>query len=198
LLENLKSKNRFASAFLKYCKYFTVFALSWFLIHQIFIISDGLTDETEKSDFIVIFGNKVNTDGTLSDRLTARMKKGLSLYKDSLANKIFVSGGVGKEDFPEATKMAEFLVNNGVSSKNIIIDNAGNNTRLTAVNFYKLEGSNSSVILVSQFYHITRAKLAFSNAGISDAQGAAPDYFEMRDFYSLFREFFGYYKYLIF
>jgi uncharacterized SAM-binding protein YcdF (DUF218 family) len=52
------------------------------------------------------------------------------------------------------------------------------------------------VIVVSQFYHISRSKLAFRKAGIESVGGAHSKFYELRDVYSLFREFFGYYKYL--
>ena len=31
--------------------------LSWFLIHELCIVIDGLSDETGKSDILVVFGN---------------------------------------------------------------------------------------------------------------------------------------------
>ncbi|MCL5247653.1 YdcF family protein [Cellulophaga sp. 20_2_10] len=169
----------------------------WFIIHQIIIITDGLISKPNKSEYAVILGNKINNDGTLSKRLKARVLKGLELYNDSLVKKIVVSGGLGKEGFYEAQKMAEFLVENGVKKQNIIIDDYGNNSWLTAMNFKKLKPNSKSVIIVTQFYHITRCKLAFRKLGIKNISAVSPNYFEIRDFYSLFREFFGYYKYLI-
>ena len=170
----------------------------WFIIHQIVIITDGLTSKPNKSEYAVILGNKVNSDGTLSDRLKSRVLKGLDLYNDSLVKKILVSGGLGKEGFYEAQKMADFLVANGVEKQDVIIDDYGNNSWLTAMNFKKLESNSKSVVIVTQFYHITRCKLAFRKLGIENVSAVSPNYFELRDFYSLFREFFGYYKYLIF
>lgn len=93
--------------------------------------------------------------------------------------------------------MADFLIENGVEKRNIIIDNSGNNSWATAINFKESEPNAKSVIIVTQFYHITRYKLAFRKLGIKNISVVSPNYFETRDFYSLFREFFGYYKYLI-
>ena len=168
----------------------------WFLIHEIVITVDGLAATPKKSEFAVILGNKVNSDGTLSNRLKARVLKGADLYNNTLVEKIVVSGGLGSEGFYEAEKMAETLIKNGVSKEDIIIDNYGNNSWLTAKNFKKLEPNSKSIIIVTQFYHITRCKLAFKKLGIKNVSAVAPNYFELRDFYSLFREFFGYYKYL--
>ncbi len=168
----------------------------WFFIHQFSIIYDGLTDEEEKTEVLVILGNKVNRDGSLSLRLKARLDKGLALYDQGIAPIIFVSGGLGKEGHLEGAKMAEYLIQNGVEEAVVKVDNQGNTTQLTAINFKKQFPEVRKVIIVSQFYHISRTKLAFRKQGFNAVYGAHCDYFEWRDCYSLFREFFGYYKYL--
>jgi vancomycin permeability regulator SanA len=182
----------------KRLKYIILVSLDWFAIHKTLIIIDGLNDELEPCQVAVIFGNKVNVDGSLSDRLKARVDKGLELYQAGIVQKLFVSGGLGSEGQNEGDKMAEYLITQGVHSKHIKIDNKGNNSGLTAVNFKKEYPKIEKVILVSQYYHISRAKLAFRKSGISLPQGAHCEYFEFRDFYSLFREFFGFYKYWLF
>ncbi|MTI68384.1 MAG: YdcF family protein, partial [Firmicutes bacterium] len=45
--------------------------------------------------------------------------------------------------------------------------------------------------------HITRTKLAFEKVGIDKVYTAHAKIFEIRDLYSLTREFFAYYKYLV-
>ncbi|WP_421753735.1 hypothetical protein [Croceimicrobium sp.] len=87
---------------MKKLKIILLLLVAWFLIHELFIISDGLLSQPAQSDYAVVFGNKVNPDGSLSERLEARMRKALELYNDSLVAKIFVSGGLGKEGHYEA------------------------------------------------------------------------------------------------
>lgn len=170
---------------------------TWFLIHEIAIIIDGLNDEEATSGIVIVFGNKIEEDGTLSKRLKARLDKALELYQANKSINIFVSGGLGKEGFLEGDKMADYLIQNEVPKNQIIIDNKGNNSMLTAQNFCKLYPKISTVTIVSQFYHISRAKLAFNKLGVSKVEGVHCDYYEARDIYSLFREFFGFYKYLL-
>jgi len=167
------------------------------VIQEIAIIIDGLVDEPTKSEFAVIFGNTVNEDGSLSERLTARLEKGIDLYKNDMVEKVVVSGGLGKEGYYEATEMQKYLLLKGIPKQDILVDNAGNNTWLTAQNFKKKYPDTASIIVVSQFYHIKRAKLAFYKSGYKKITGVHADYYELRDAYSLFREFFGYYKYLL-
>ncbi len=182
----------------KKLKLICIFIISWFLIHEIAIITDGLNDEISQSNFVVILGNKVNKDGTLSDRLKSRLDKGLELYNDSIVKNIYVTGGLGEEGFYEGTKMAEYLLSQGVSSSHIYSDNKGNNTKLSAGNFINDHPKSVSVIVVTQFYHITRTKLAFRKIGIEKVYAAHSNFYEWRDIYSLIREFFAYYKYLLF
>ena len=170
-----------------------------FIIHEIVIISDGLIDDNNiKANVGVILGSKVNTDGSLSSRLKARLDRGIKLYSDSLVNELYVSGGLGKEGLYEGTVMADYLVSNGVPRNSIKVDNKGVNTRNTALNFKKDYPSESEVVIVSQYFHITRCKLAFRQVGIENVKGVHCDYFELRDPYSAFREFFGFYKYMIY
>lgn len=172
--------------------------LLWFVLHQLFSIVDGLNDENEKVDIAVVYGNTVHKDGTLSERLKARLERGIKLYNDSLTDFLFVSGGLGKEGHYEGDKMLAYLLKRGIPKGKIFVDNNGNNTKSTTLNFIEKFGKNKSLTVVSQFYHISRAKLAFRNYGFKEVYGAHCNYFEFRDFYSCIREFFGYYKYLIF
>lgn len=178
-------------------KIITFFLVTWFTIHELVIIIDGLVDEIQTTEVAVIFGNTVNVDGSLSPRLKARLDKGIELYYSKKVSKLFVSGGLGKEGHFEGTKMSEYLRSKNIPKCLIFVDNHGNNTRMTALNFKKRFSKSESVTLVSQYHHITRAKLAFRQVGVTNVQGTHCEYFEFRDFYSCFREFFGYYSYII-
>lgn len=184
-------------AFFKWSKRIAKLFLLWFLFHEAVIIFDGISSKTEKCEYGIVFGNTVNKDGTPSKRLQARLDKAIELYNQKRVDKLFVSGGFGKEGYCEGDKMAEYLQENGVPPDDISIDNKGNNSRLTALHFTQHHPSAESVVIISQFYHISRSKLALKQVGITTVYGESPNYYEGRDLYSLFREFFGYYKYLL-
>ncbi|BDD12974.1 hypothetical protein FUAX_54060 (plasmid) [Fulvitalea axinellae] len=183
---------------MKTLKYIHLILFVWILAHLTYTAVDGLTGTPPPSDFAVVFGNTVNPDGSLSPRLKARVDKSLELYEKRLVKKIFVSGGIGKEGHPEGTRMAEYLRKKGIPPQDILTDDKGNNTRLTAQNFVETQGKKSSVIVVSQYYHLTRAKLAFAQEGLTKVSSVSADYHEKRDAVSLLREFLAYYKYLLF
>lgn len=181
--------------FLKCFKITGFLFLLWFVIHSLYITINGLSDDGKKADLVVILGNKVNEDGALSERLKKRLESGVSLYRQHRVKKILVSGGLGKEGFYEGDKMREYLVSKGIPDSLIIVDNKGNNTRATVENTMKLKqrlGFNS-LIIVSQYFHVTRTKKLFKDKGFQNVSSVSPLYFECRDVYSILREFPAYY-----
>lgn len=60
------------------------FPIIWFILHSAYIIFDGFNDNNLKADIAVVLGNKVNTDGTLSERLKARLDESIHLYNNKL------------------------------------------------------------------------------------------------------------------
>ncbi|WP_326984105.1 YdcF family protein [Chryseobacterium sp. MYb264] len=181
--------------FIKIVKIIFCGLLLWFVIHSTYITIDGLSDEGKKADIAVILGNKVNEDGTLSTRLEKRLESGLELYKNHRVKKILVSGGLGKEGFYEGDKMKEFLVSKGVPNSLIMVDNFGNNTRATVENTMQLKKKLQfkSLIVISQYFHVTRTKKLFEDKGFLEVSSASPKYFEWRDLYAILREFPAYY-----
>ncbi len=104
----------------------------WVIGHMAVIVADGLADELEASDLAVVFGNKVNEDGTPSPRLKARLDRAHELYRARTVPLLLVSGGLGREGFDEAKVMADYLAGRGMPREHILVDSAGNNSYLTA------------------------------------------------------------------
>lgn len=177
-----------------------ILSIIWFMIHIVVITVDGLTDELGYVDVAVVLGNKIEENGEPSNRLKSRLDKAIELYEKKFFDYILVSGGVGKEGFDEAVVMKEYLVNEGIAEELIFVDSKGNNTMLTAENVKVMmdDYEFDSVMIITQFYHISRCKLAFSKVGFEEAYSAHSQYYEIRDIYSIIREFAGYYKYRIY
>ncbi len=173
--------------------------LVWFMAHTLIITFHGLKDNTSITDVAVVLGNKVEKDGAPSDRLKSRLDKAIELYEKGYFDYIIVSGGIGQEGFDEAEVMKKYLMDEGISSEYIILDQQGYNSYMTAKNTKTIMNKMDfhSVTIISQFFHISRTELAFKKVGIEDIYSAHADYFELRDIYSLAREFPAYYKYLL-
>lgn len=179
-------------------KYTVIIAALFFLGHVCYTVYDAFKKVDHPADVIMILGSKVNEDGSLSPRLKARLDKGIELYNAGMGKYIMATGGYGKEKQYEGSVMAEYLRQNGVPAELIITDNDGHNTAASVNNLLKdKEALNiASVIVVSQYFHISRTKMLLHKAGFSDVQGSAADFFEIRDLYSIPREFIAFYAYL--
>jgi vancomycin permeability regulator SanA len=167
----------------------------WIILHSIFIIIDGLYDRNRKADVAVVMGNKVNENGALSPRLEARLNCAYDVFKEGRVKAILVSGGFGDEGSYEAEVMKTFLVTKGVPDSVIFVDNMGFNTQASAKNAIQPAWQQGwkSIMVVSQYFHITRAKMFFRKEGFEQVDGVGARYFELRDFYAVFREFWAFY-----
>lgn len=157
----------------------------------------GFRDHATTADIIVVPGNTVRPDGTVSPRLQSRLDVALQLYREGLAPAIFVSGGTGREGRDEAAAMAAYLVAQGVAPRAIIQDPLGVDTGATAVNaaHYLRTHQLHSAIVATQYFHVARTTLALERSGVRVAGTRHARYFELRDAYSLFREVLGYAAY---
>jgi len=177
-------------------KYIIGILILWFLLHSIFITIDGLDEKNKNADVAIVLGNKIEENGQPSDRLKARLDQSIELYSENRIKKIIVSGGFGKEGFWEGDQMKKYLVENQIPAEKIIVDNYGNDTEKTVKNSIRIMDSLHlrSAITVSQYFHQTRTKKLFKKNGFQNIESSSPPYFEIRDFYAIFREFFAYYK----
>ncbi len=187
------------AVFIKRILLFAASLLIWFIIHTAFVIIDGLKDELKPVDVAVVLGNKVEVNGQPSERLKARLDKSVELYDEGYYTSIIVSGGIGKEGYDEAKVMKSYLVGRGLPEDRIIEDNNGYNSYLTAQNASEImkKMNFESVMVITQYFHVSRTKLAFKKMEHKEVYAAHAQIFEVRDIYSIVREFPAYYKYLL-
>ena len=172
----------------------------FFITFIIFISSifvDGHLDSIYYSDIGLVFGNKVTINGP-SKRLASRLDKAIELYQNGYINKIIVSGGIDNNNLNESEIMSDYLIENEIPANNIIKDENGYNSFATINNSLNLISEYDQILVISQFYHISRIKLTFKKLGYPNINYAHSNYYELRDIYSLFREFFAIIKYIIY
>ena len=174
-------------------------ALVLFAIASGLIIWDGLTDELGQADVGILFGNQVLPSGEPSARLYSRLEKAIELYNDNYFEKIIVSGGLGKEGHDEALVMKEHLISEGIPENNILVDSDGLNTYMTIANSLTIieENDFNSVLVISNYFHIPRIKMACNRFGLESVYSAHAHYFGLRDVYSITREVVAYGYYLV-
>lgn len=161
-----------------------------FVLAALAIVGVGLREDVRARDVAVILGATVHENGMPSSRLAARLDRGLALYKAGVVKYVIVSGGLGKEGHDEAKVMGTYLRKAGVPADAIFIDSDGVDTDATARNCARLmrEHGLSSVIVVSQYFHNPRVRLALHAHGVNDTGSAYARFIEMRDLYSIARE----------
>ncbi|MBN1441215.1 MAG: YdcF family protein [Planctomycetes bacterium] len=142
--------------------------LAFFFLIFVHIVTFGHTDyRTVGGDAAVILGAKVMDDGSLCSALQQRVDTGVDLYRRHLVPYLIMSGGTGANGLSEAEYMARYAHDHGVPLSRIILDNAGDNTRLSARNCGQIarERGFKSLLTVSQHFHCARIKLIFEREG---------------------------------
>jgi vancomycin permeability regulator SanA len=171
-------------------------------VHITWITVDGMRDNCTTADVAIILGNRVYADSSLSFWLQGRVDKALELYRQGKVKKIFASGGISTHEdggCPEGDAMKKYLVEHGVPASDVIPDNYGQNTYLTAKDFIEWNKPYhySSAIVVSQFYHITRSKYILRKLGFKNVQSASSTVYSWDDIMSTLREVPAFYKYAL-
>ncbi len=152
----------------------------------------------DKYDYILVFGCGVKGDGSLTDMLRDRVKVGAELYFSGISDKIIMSGDRSGESYDEPIAMKKYAVELGVPQENIICDYEGYSTHESVDRFEELYGE-SSVILVSQKYHLNRALYIAHEQGVykSVAVEADLDTYRKQKIYEI-REILARFKDVIF
>ncbi len=180
---------------------FSIFFI-WFASHYLIMMYPYLRDNFGKADLIVVFGNKVEKTGVVSERLKRRLDKAIKLYASGISKKIVVSGATGIEGFNEPVVMKKYLIDHGIAGQDITIDEKGFNTFATVKNVKSMLAAENmpdpEIVIVTDYYHMARAKLAFNRAGFKKIGCARAEIApETTDIKSVAREFAGYYYYMI-
>lgn len=168
-----------------------------YLLATAWLVGDGLVDRIGHADVALVLGSRIEMNGKPSVRLKARLDRTVELYKAGYFPWVIASGGVGKEGFDEAAVMRDYLVAQGLPADHVILDSHGDNTFLSAQNTRAIakEKHFASAMVISQYFHLPRSRLALQRCGITPVYSAHARLFEWRDIYSSLRETLGYVKY---
>lgn len=148
----------------------------------------------QPADAIIVLGAAINTPA-----LYNRTLKGLELYENNKADLMVFSGGkIAPSDISEAEYMEQVVLSRSMQNVNYVLEEQSTNTYENIYNSQKIiqqklgqTAGESSVIIVSDEYHLGRAVLLAKRAGFETVywQAPQPDYYhdnELRYYY--FRE----------
>lgn len=132
------------------------------------LVTFGTTDYTRPADAAVVLGAKVYPDGTPSLALADRVQTGINLFREGHVRILIMSGATGVEGQNEAEVMRRIAVRAGVPDSSILVDERGANTSQSARHCARIltERRLATVLLVSHYYHLARAKMAFAEQGV--------------------------------
>ncbi|MBN6187563.1 YdcF family protein [Aneurinibacillus sp. BA2021] len=110
----------------------------------------------------------------MSPSLQYRMDAALSYLQQSPGTTVIVTGGQGTgEDLPEAVVMQRYLVENGIAPERILVEDKAQTTAQN-IQFSKPLMKSDHVVIVTNDFHILRAKLLAKRAGMTVETLAAP------------------------
>jgi uncharacterized SAM-binding protein YcdF (DUF218 family) len=140
-----------------------------FLLSVAAIIFDGLNDQGSRADVaLVTTGDTNDKDGTnpVLDRVVAMHRSG------EISSVIVIGSTWHDAEHEDAAIMANYLGMHGIPGGNIIQSNHGGTTQETArlaAEMIKAHGF-TSVMIVADYYDVTRLRLALEHEGIRDVQ----------------------------
>jgi vancomycin permeability regulator SanA len=125
-------------------------------------------------DCILVLGCGVRSDGTPSDMLHDRLRRGVELYELGAAPKLLMTGDHGREGYDEVDAMKTFAVDAGIASDDVFMDHAGFSTYESMYRAKEIFQAKK-IIIVTQEYHLYRAIYIAESLGL-EAYGVSSDY----------------------
>src|SRR5215471_19513308 len=152
-----------------------------FLIYGAYIYGQirdwAVRDEAHPAEAIVVLG-AAQYNGRPSPVLKARLDHAYELYRQGYAPTIITTGSYGPDlNFSEAQVSTKYLVQRGVNVTNIITEQGSGTTYDTiqaASELLKAKGWMTALV-VSDGFHLYRAKRMFSDNGITTYTSPAPN-----------------------
>jgi len=129
----------------------------------------------KRGEVVVVLGAAVWAGGVASPALQRRVIHGVLQMKARNADALLMTGGLGLYPPTEARVMAGIARRMGVAKDEILLEENATTTRESAAFCAAIIAQRGyrDVLLVSDRYHLRRARLAFRWQGI-EARGSAP------------------------
>lgn len=137
----------------------------------------AVRDEAHPADAIVILG-AAQYNGRPSPVLKARLDHAYDLYERGFAQTIITTGSYGPDpNFSEAQVSTHYLVQRGVDVANIMTDQGSGSTydTIQAVSGVLKAKGWKTALVVSDGFHLYRAKRMFADNGIMTYTSPAPN-----------------------
>lgn len=179
----------------------SVVLASIIIIEGLIISTGNRVDTDQEVDYLIVLGAGLYWD-TISPSLQERLKVAEQYLQENKDIKVIVSGGQGPDEkFSEAYAMSRYLIDQGIETQRIILEDQSSNTFQNLS--YSLEKireidktQNPRVLIASNKYHIFRSKILAQRLGMTPygLPGKIPPSIVLK---SYAREYFAVIKYLL-
>ncbi len=144
----------------------------------------------------IVFGAGYWPGGRLSNALADRMETAISLYQAGRVNKLLLTGDNRFVNYNEPAVMADYALDRGIPSKDLVLDYAGRRTYDSCYRADAIFGIKKAT-LVTQAFHLPRALYTCERLGL-EAVGVVADqrtyqratWFSLREVLALVRAWF--------
>lgn len=129
----------------------------------------GQPDRAHPADAIVVLGSRVYPGGMAGPALRRRARHAAALYQQGFAPHIVCSGGLGADPPTEAEVACAFVEQLGVPTSAIVLETQAHSTEENALYTAAIayERGWSSLLIVSDGYHLLRATFLFKQTGLT-------------------------------
>lgn len=154
--------------------FFALCGLCIFLLIEGMIIYHAKRDADTDMDYLIVLGAQVR--GTrITNSLYRRLKASEIYLKENPETLVIVSGGQGPgEDITEAEAMKNFLLENGIESERILVEDKSTNTVENILYSKELiTKDDAKVAVVTNGFHVFRSISIARKQGLTNIQGLA-------------------------
>lgn len=171
---NLNSPGPYIYNFIEVLIYLVIAYLECILIGTIIIAIKSVKNKpTYNKDYIIILGCKIRKDGSLTPLLKGRVDRAITFRNEQLKTNgkdlIFIaSGGKGNDEtISESIAIKNYLLENGINEKNILLETKSKNTYENIKFSYQLiKEKNAHIAFSTTNYHVLRAGLIATSQGL--------------------------------
>jgi len=166
-------------------------ALVLFVAVEGMILGQFNAKASSDADYMIVLGAQWKTSGP-SYVLQKRLDKAVEYLQDNPNTIAIVSGGQGSnEPVAEAIGMKSYLEEKGIAPERILAEAKSTNTYENLVfSAQLLDQENNSVVLVSNNFHVFRARSIAKKQGYAKVEGLAAGSYPAMIPNNLLREFF--------
>ena len=137
----------------------------------------GEQDTTKAADVIIVLGSGLRDDGRPGPALTRRSRHGAELWHRGIAPLIICTGGQS-EYYPrtEADACRQILLERGLPLDAVLMEERSRSTEENAIFSRRIleERQLSQLVLVSDSYHMLRARWLFGMQGVETFASPVP------------------------